>query len=131
MPGHHNNESCGCGYCRIQRMHENRHEGMKIKNSKKYAIIFCLGAVAFGGMVLLLKKIFPRRRMGLAEKTGQNIDSSIKNAMEYLENATKTLHDAADAGAVKSFGKSIDEALAEAVASIQKVKLAVKGAAVK
>ena len=103
---------------------------MDFKKLKIFTSVFCMGALVFGSLLIVLKILRPRRRMGLAEKTGQNIDLSLKNAADYLEKATTTLQDAAEAGTVKSFGRSIDEAFTEAKAAIDRVKSAVKGATV-
>ena len=95
--------------------------------SQKYAMFFSLGALVVGSVFLLTKLFRPRRKIGFAEKTGQNIDSSIKNVAEYLDKATTTLQGAAETGTVKSVGRSIDDAFSEALSALNRVKIAVKG----
>jgi hypothetical protein len=70
------------------------------------------GVVLTVGTILLFRRM--RHHAGLAERTGQGIDASIKRAAEGLTKAAAAIEEKGDEGLARKMGRSIDDALGEA-----------------
>jgi hypothetical protein len=78
-------------------------------------------ALSVGGVYRLFSMLHDHHLIGVAEKTGRNIDSTIRHAAQRLEKATKIVEGVAREEYAKSLGKSIDEGFAEAKSSLAKL----------
>ena len=96
-------------------------------NQAQFTGVFGCAAVV-GAVLVLIKVLHSRRRMGFAERAGKGIDGSIKSASHYLERASEILGATAEEGMGRIVGKGVDDALTEAKASLNKVSILVQNA---
>jgi hypothetical protein len=94
---------------------------MKAGNTIKMVSYVGLTALSLGGVFRLFSMMHDHHLAGVAEKTGRNIDTTIRQAAEQLERATKIVESVAREEYAKSLGKSIDDGLAEAKASLNRI----------
>jgi hypothetical protein len=81
-----------------------------------------------GGIAFAAWKLVRHWRAGFWEKTGQNIEASIKTAAEKLEKTAVTLEKCADSGVGESIGKGVDEVLTDTKKTLDKATDLVQGA---